>query len=192
MERKQLDPEIYSQVNLIEKHIPGLLSRNEVEFIMHCVSEAPPNTQYVDLGTYLGKSAAAICAAGTDRASEIITIDRFKYKGRLGRSSPKIVRRNLAQLNFYPTIITGSSSGTISPRINNVGFLFIDTHHTATQLNRELNVWSPRLVRGAIVALHDYYPNGVYPKYVAAINHYFRDKWEFLGLKDTIIGFRKP
>lgn len=171
----------------IENNIPGLMSQNEIKFIMRCVRSSPKRDQYVNLGTYLGKSTAAICVA-TSR--EVITIDTFKYTGRLGRSTPKIVKKNLAQLGLVANIITASSSTKVPNIVKKVGFLFIDTQHTARQLNAELNIWLPYMARRGVIALHDYHKT--YPGYVSTINARLKEHWELLGVQDTTIGFRKP
>lgn len=174
----------------IENNIPGLMSQGEVKFIMRCVRSSPKRDQCVNLGTYLGKSTAAICVANKGTSREVITIDTFKYTGRLGRSTPKIVKKNLARLGLVANIITTSSSAKVPNIVKKVGFLFIDTQHTARQLNAELNIWLPYMTRKGIVALHDYHKT--YPGYVATINARLREHWELLGIQDTAIGFRKP
>lgn len=175
---------------LIEKHVPGLMAQSEVRFLMQCVRSAPPNTQYVDLGTYLGKSTAAICAAAKGVAPKVITIDTFKYIGRLGPSNPSIVRANLAQLKLEANILV-ASSGHIPTTIDKVGFLFIDTQHTGGRVNGELDIWLPHITARGVVALHDYIHN-IYPSYAVAIDKRFRGKWEFLGLQGSTICFRRP
>jgi len=171
----------------IEKNIPGLMSQNEVKFIMRCVKSSPRKGYCVNLGTYLGKSTAAICAA---TSQEVITMDTFKYTGRLGQSSPKLVRANLAKLNLNANILVHSTSAKVSSIVRKVSFLFIDTHHTARQLNAELDIWLPYMAARGVIALHDYHRK--YPGYVTTIDTRLKKHWEFLGLHDTVIGFRKP
>jgi len=171
----------------IEKNIPGLIGQDQIKLLMQCVKSSPRRGQCVNLGTYLGKSTAAICAASK---SSVITIDTFKYIGRLGRSSPKIVKKNLARLGLRATIITTSSSTKVPSAIEKVRFLFVDTQHTANQLNAELDVWLPYMTERGVIVLHDYHKK--YPGYVATINTRLREHWEFLGFVGTTIGFRKP
>ena len=176
-------------MEVIEKNIPGLMGQYEVKFLMRCVRSSPKRKQCVNLGTYLGRSTAATCAARESR--EVITLDTFKYVGRLGRSSPEIVKKNLKRLGLSATILTASSSARVPNIIKRVGFLLIDTQHTARQLTAELNVWLPCMAPRSVVVLHDYIAR-VYPGYVTAINTQFKEHWEFLGLQDSMIGFRKP
>lgn len=173
----------------IEENVPGQMVPSEVKFLMQCVESSPEKCQRVNLGAYLGKSTAAICAVSGARR-EVITIDNFKYTGRLGPSTPEIVRENLARLGLSANILTADSC-SVPSTIEGVGLLFIDTDHSARHLNKELDAWLPYVVDRGIVVLHDYYEES-YSGYVAAIDTRLEGHWELLGIQHTTIGFRRP
>ena len=182
-----MDYDYWTEV--IEENIPGQMERSEVTFLMQCAELSSRKYQRVNLGAYLGKSTAAICAVGGTRR-EVITIDNFKYVGRLGPSTPEMVRENLARLGLSANILTADSC-RVPNTIKRVGLLSIDTDHNSRHLNKELDAWLPYMVDRGIVVLHDYYAEH-YAGYVATIDARLKGHWELLGIQHITIGFRKP
>lgn len=175
--------------SVIEKSVPGLVAQDEIEFLMQCVRSSPKECQCVDLGTYLGKSAAAICMACKGTPRDIITMDTFRYIGRLGPATPEMVEKNLKQLGLQANILVADSC-KVPGVVGSVGLLFIDTAHNSRQLSAELDAWLPCMADGGNVVLHDYYRKR-YPGYVDTINARFKECWELVRIQFTTIGFRK-
>lgn len=168
----------------------GLISYNEVKYLIDCVWLVPENTQVVELGPYQGKSTAAICATASRRGLEVITIDNFQWAFRYGASSAKSVYDNLEPFGAKLTVVV-SDSRKVPQKIDKVGFLFADTTHTAEHLNAEFDVWLPHIVAGGVVMVHDYHPD--FPGVVSVVEHRLRNSedWNFLGQKQTLIAFQK-
>lgn len=185
-----MDREYEFLIDQVENR-PGLVSFSDVRKLIYYACLSPENTQYVELGPYLGKSTAAICSVSTRRGAALITIDNFKHTFRYGSSNQAKVRKTLESFGATElTIITGDSA-LVPSCIDKVGFLFTDTEHTNQKLTQELNAWVPYMVKGAILTIHDYSPS--FPGLVAAVDRLLKNSpsWKHLGQMHSLIAFRK-
>ena len=76
--------------------------------------------------------------------------------------------------------------------VGQVALLFIDSEHTRDRLFKELRAWGPKLMKGAIVVLHDY-GSTKWGEMGPAIDEAFRrtERWERVGLERRMVAFRR-
>jgi len=167
------------------KTMHGMHTVEDMEFMFECMQYIPKTGLVVNLGVYRGKSCMVFCEGlGSHR---VVGIDNWRggKNGGIG-SSFELAKEYIEEFGYNPEIITGDSCESYD--IREIACLFIDTKHTAIQLENELQIWMPLLLDDAVVMLHDYHDQ--YSCYKGFIDFYFKE-WEFLGLKDRTIGFKR-
>lgn len=172
--------------------IPGQTGPSELELLWGAARQAPRGKRIVELGTFKGRSAALLWAAGRTTGAELTTIDRYSYESpELGGSDPVRVANNLQAVGVdpLPHIVEGESD-VVPQYVEDVGMLFVDSDHRPEALQRELAVWEPILADGAVVALHDYAWEDRFPGMTAFIDAYFAD-WERIGAVGHMVAFRR-
>jgi predicted O-methyltransferase YrrM len=118
-------------------------------YLAKLVREVRPG-RVVELGTDIGRSGAFIMTQLGPEA-RFITIEAGCQRRRdldlfMGDPRLKIVTGNSIDPEVYGPIL-------------DVDFLFIDTDHTYEQISKEWKAWSPRLAKGAVVAMDDIHLN---------------------------------
>jgi predicted O-methyltransferase YrrM len=163
----------------------GLTLREELEFLENLATIAPEGW-VVELGTFNGRSTAALCGAVGDH--RVITIDDWTLQ-RYGPNSETMAREGLGKLGFTPRFVT-SKSWEVPSGIEKVAMIFIDTTHEGPVLEKELAAWLPLLVPQGIVAMHDYSVQG-WPTLFPVIDRVFVGPvWASLGMVNTLVAFR--
>ena len=196
-----------SEVVKAAAEIPGRCWPEELAWLGELALMAPPGLPMVELGTFQGRTAAMLCAVAKKTGSEVITIDNYIHDGAFTghyKALPndpdfgmqpeeyaELTRKNLGSLGYEARVIVGDSA-VVPKGIKEVGFLFIDSEHTAYRFKCECDAWLPLIVEGGILACHDY-EQPQWLEMTPAINERIRSKreWEYLGLVNWLVGFRK-
>lgn len=167
--------------------INGLTTEAELIALHRFAKLAPAKGFVVELGCFNGRSTAVLCsAAGSDR---VVAVDNFKMAHH-GDNNPKITAGNLALLGYTPWLIRQETYESVD-EITHVAMLFIDSRHSPEELQLEMQEWQPKLLPGAVVALHDY-GRPAYKGFTEAIDSIFvPPAWYKLGLTESLIGFSK-
>jgi predicted O-methyltransferase YrrM len=162
------------------------MRERELRWLAESARLAPHEGAIVELGVYQGATLAALCRAVGD--ARVVGIDNWQMQYHQANSA-RVARANLKKLGFKPRIVTGESH-KVPEGINRVAMLFIDSDHRREVLYREMAAWLPRLMPGAVVALHDY-DNPDFPEMKPAIDGYFQlPTWHALGCQLLLIAFR--
>lgn len=187
--------------------IPGRCLPMELCQLYHLASQAPPGLPMIELGTFQGRTAAMLCAAAEQIGSEVVTIDNYVQDpsftgGRRLSNEPgpgkspeeyaSLTRQNLAGLGFHAHVVIGDSA-VVPEGIEEIGFLFIDSEHIGERFNAECDAWLPLMIRGGILACHDY-KQPSWPAMTPVIDERIKsrtDEWEYLGLVIWLVGFKK-
>jgi len=173
--------------------IEGLTTVKELEFLYDTIlNEVPIIGLVVELGTFKGRSTAAICGAVVDRPGHlfVIGIDHFKMQHH-GKNDLWTTHNNLAALGYFPGLMRAESTKP-QPSIKQVSALIIDTDHKASVLNKELDEWLPKIVDGGVIILHDY-GSAKWPEITDVVDQRLTNSsdWELLGLAGMMVAFRK-
>lgn len=165
--------------------VRGLISKDEVQFLMECAKLAPSGP-VVDLGTFRGRSATALC--GTVGHHRVITIDNWIMQHH-GPNMETWARKELKKLGFTPRFVTGLS-WKVPSGIDQLAMIFIDTDHRDVVLRWELDAWLPLLVPKGIVAMHDY-GSPKWPTLTPLIDARFVEpEWTLMGVVGMLIAFQ--
>ena len=166
--------------------IKGLITREELAFLMAVASVAPCDGSVVELGVFNGRSAAGLCLAVGDH--RVVAIDDWSLQ-HCGPNSAELATKNLEWLGLTPRIITGPSN-KIPQYVDKVAVLVIDSTHDASVLKEEIEVWFPKLVCGGIIVFHDY-GNDKFPDIKKLVDQNFVAWVPRVGSAGKMIAFRK-
>ena len=132
----------------------------------------------VEIGAYCGKSTVYVGAACKALGARLISIDHHRgseenqpgwdyFDAELWDEAAGALdtlpafRRTLRRAGLEDTVIAvvGRSSDIAALWCGPVGFLFIDGGHTRAAALADYRGWAGRLVRGALLAIHDVFPD---------------------------------
>ena len=165
--------------------IPILMSQTDTLLLYRYARRAPTQGWIVDLGTYMGGSAAVLCAACGD--GRVVTIDNYTASP---VTSVEITQANLQAAGLCPRVVEGDSR-IIPSGIEQVALLCIDTVHSSWFLDQELDAWLPLLLPKGIVAIHDY-GDKRFPTMREAVDARFGgDEWKGMAQGGLLVIFER-
>jgi predicted O-methyltransferase YrrM len=132
----------------------------------------------LEIGTYCGKSTVYLGAAARETGRVVFTLDhhRGSEENQEGweHHEPDLVDAEIGRMDTLPffrrTIYDAGLEGTVvavvgdSPTVSGVwetpvAFLFIDGGHGPEPAHRDYKGWTPKLVTGGLLAIHDVFPD---------------------------------
>lgn len=140
----------------------------------------------VDLGTYLGRSAALL-AQGSDI---VISIDRFPTCDEPAYSFPAVAEiLKILAPNVY--LFKGDSADEARMiREEAIDVIFIDANHTYSSVEKDIVAWYSKMKKGGYIIFHDYVP--IWPEVVKCVDHYSEKfNLKFVEKKGYCIVFQK-
>lgn len=160
------------------KTIPGWMTEKELKYLHRLVESAGPNAIIVELGTWLGRSTAALYSAIHDM-QKVITIDTWLGQSDLRYTAHKEILEYdiflrflelMKTFNIEPEWYNGHSTGACYLRMLSVDasklfankmvdILFIDCDHT--KLGEDIDTWYRKVKTDGIICGHDYSWPGV-------------------------------
>jgi predicted O-methyltransferase YrrM len=149
-----------------------------------------PDGPALEIGVLFGASFITWTAAREERG-EIIAIDNWTNHANGYDDVAAGFALNLAHYGLEPRIITGVSWECAQQITKPLAFLFIDGDHVEG-IQRDIEAYLPLLMRGGIVAFHDYFESKkifVKPILDAWIK---QANWPLIGQVNRVIAFRKP
>lgn len=175
-------------------HIKGLQRDGEAVALYAIALNTPVGKPIVELGTFHGYTAGVLAMAAEETNSPVITIDDYaprpeqRLPAHIGAAA---VRENLTRAGLHVAVLQGDSRD-VPNVIREVGMLWIDSTHTAEQVEAEMAAWLPLIAPGGIVAFHDY-GGASTPQLKGPIDAMFRHSpmWEQIGAFYTVIAFRR-
>jgi predicted O-methyltransferase YrrM len=139
--------------------------------------EAPPPGVFLEIGTYCGKSTIYLGAAARRRGTLLFTVDHHRgseenqpgeeyHDSRLVDSAGRVdtlpeCRRTIASAGLEDCVVAvvGDSAAIAAAWCTPLSFLFIDGGHSQAAADADLDGWSPHLVIGGVLAIHDVFPD---------------------------------
>lgn len=131
--------------------------------------QMPEGGTFVELGVWHGASLGYFCEFATllGKPVQAYGVDQFLPAYYLGTPKPGMtqeswaaeVREALAAAAPFcpPTIMVGDTVAKAQEFADgSVSAVWVDAGHTADDVERDLRAWLPKLVRGGIIAGHDY------------------------------------
>lgn len=172
--------------------IPGLYRRDEAAFLYRL---ARRKGTLVEIGCWMGRTTSLLVQAASVWGARVVTVDPFApMPAPHPRASPERWRANLRGAGLTPPeLIQRRSDQAGEDFAAPIALLFIDGDHAREAVLTDLELWAPKVQIGGVVALHDmFYPTiaGV----AAAVAEWWaprRHMWEFIGLRDFTVAFRR-
>lgn len=148
------------------RSLEGLISEEVGRRLITLAAHVPRAQSIVEIGSYLGKSAAYL-ATGSQlgRSAPVFCVDPWDLEGNAGgrfrfNSSGMVARfyTQLARADVLPevTAFRAFSVDVARTWTRPIGLLYIDGSHTEADVRKDWLAWSPYLAPGAAVAFDDY------------------------------------
>jgi predicted O-methyltransferase YrrM len=125
------------------------LYRTVLRLPQHCIG--------LEVGSYLGASAAVIGSAMRHRNGQLHCVDTWENQAMDGpecETWPEF-EANVRRLESVIVPHRGFSVDVAQTVSLSLDFLFVDGDHSAEAVDADLSAWLPKLKPGGIVALHD-------------------------------------
>lgn len=131
----------------------------------------------VEVGSYCGKSSVYLGAAAQGLGRPLFCVDHHRgseemqagwdwheadlvdpHSGRM--DSLPTFRRTVHDAGLEPSVIAVvGDSATVAAAFGPVAFLFIDGGHGVDPARADYAAWTPKVVAGGLLAIHDVFPN---------------------------------
>jgi predicted O-methyltransferase YrrM len=192
----KLFKEILDLTNVSEKtkNIDGWLEEMEGCALYAIAKFGPAKGAIVEIGSFKGKSTVWIAQGSKSRNREkVYSIDphtgsvenkpghKFASHMPPEGTTKFVFLRNLKKYGVYDWVvpIIKKSEDAVKNWNKPIRFLFIDGDHRYKYVRNDFLEWSRYLVKGAIIAFHDYY---VWSGPTKVVNKYLRSSSEFSTL----------
>jgi cephalosporin hydroxylase len=136
------------------------------------VSKAPPGAILVEVGTWLGRSAAYLCSEIRQqrRASSFFCVDTWKGTqtgsdaethqqtlSKMGGDMFEAFHQNMTHWRglYIPLRMTSRQASELFPE-RSIHFIFLDANHTTECVLEDIDCWRPKVISGGVMAGHDY------------------------------------
>jgi len=156
---------------------PGFMPDDEGIALHEAALWAAPGHPWVEIGTYCGKSTVYLGAAARARGAVLFTVDhhRGSEENQPGEAycDPRFVdadgrvdtlpefRRTMAATGLDDVVVAvvGRSATVAANWDTQLGLLFIDGGHSQPAVDADFDGWSPHLVAGGLLLIHDVFPD---------------------------------
>jgi predicted O-methyltransferase YrrM len=166
----------------------ALIHREGLVQLCKMARMAPPGVG-VEIGVYRGASliAWALARAGM---GEAVGVDDWSYP-----DPPNLkghAEGNIARSGCGAALYDMTSEEAARVIEGPLAFVHIDADHRLDAVRRDIELWTPKVMRGGVVAFHDYGRRRDDVQVQQAVDEWQqREPWECLGEALTEIGFRK-
>jgi len=182
-------PEVGPIVNNVFVGKASLIHREALVHLCRMAQSAPKGL-LVELGVYRGSSLAALTLA-RDGLGESIGVDDWSYPDPpdlLGKTMDTLVHNGVVA-----ELLSMTSEEAAEQVPGPIAFLHIDANHTYEFVKKDIELWTPKVMPGGIVAFHDYGRHRADIQVKQAVDEWqAREPWLMLPEVLTTIGFRKP
>jgi predicted O-methyltransferase YrrM len=181
---------IYELLSIVEG-IEGWLSNYEQFALLHLPSQVDHlKGAIVEIGSYKGKSTIALALGSSilsKRKRPIYAIDPFiepPFKDFWSNIKHHKLEKFVIPIQKKSQHAYGDCPKTIAA-------IFIDGDHKYSSVKRDILCYTPRVVKGGLIVLHDY-SSSHWPGVVRAVNDLYKNnKYEFVTLYDNLLVVRK-
>ena len=162
--------ELAQQVKGFMPHVEGLA-------LYRAAAEVASLGPLVEIGSYCGKSAVYLGAAAATARGVLFTIDHHRgseemqagwehhdpglVDARTGRmDSLPVLRQTLIDASLEDTVVAiVGDSVTVAAHWSSAALVFIDGGHGPVPAHADYEAWSPKVMPGGLLAIHDVFPD---------------------------------
>lgn len=157
----------------VADRVPGFLPEHEARALHEAACNAPPGP-LLEVGTYCGKSAIWLGDAAESRATVVFTVDHHRgseeHQPGWEYHDPDLMDPEVGAIDTLPTyrraIAAAGLERTViavvgdSPTLTEhwrtpLSLVFIDGGHTQAAADADFAGWTPHLIPGGLLAIHD-------------------------------------
>jgi predicted O-methyltransferase YrrM len=154
----------------------------DVEAYVRAVSQVPKNGRMVEIGTWLGRSLAAILPTAIARQIGVWCVDTWKGSPedpteqlvQSGLDAFASFEANMRRLKYWGTFsVIRADQSLAAQRFpdDSLDLVFLDADHRYEVVIRDIRLWWPKLRSGGVFSGHDY--GDVHPGVAKAVNELF-------------------
>lgn len=187
--------------------LDGMCKRVEGLRLAELAAGVPRDLAIVEIGAYRGKSTCYMAlGARAGGGAHLYSIDLWTLGGQRDKHGGDGLRKryedpanyqaylrqveDMGVIERVTPIVSASSDAAAEWKLP-IGLLFIDGEHSYTGCYSDILNWTPHVVPGGWVALHDH--SARYPGVVDACREWFEERpgWEVAPLAGTVYSARK-
>lgn len=193
------------QINRLS-HLEGKLRRAEGELLASLAAQVDADHAIVEVGSFKGKSACYMASGATaGNGAHVYAIDLWMIGGQRGKNGGRVKQpydKAETYRGFQEQIRSLGFGNAITPIMKHsldaaadwdkpIGLMFIDAEHNYDACLADIDAWSPHIVPGGWIALHDY--SGSFPGVIQAADERIRGsaEWSDIQTADTVIVARR-
>lgn len=171
-------PPMQSEHRKLAEAARGFMPKNEGLALYEAAMRAPTGASFLEVGSYCGKSSVYLGSAAQQRGVLLFAVDH--HRGSLENQpgwqwhEPDLVdpaagqldtlphfRRTIHQAGLEPHVVAvvGDSPTLAAVWGTVLALLFIDGGHGPAPAQADFDGWTPHLMPGGILAIHDVFPN---------------------------------
>lgn len=166
------------KLDRVECAIKGFLDEDEGRRLYACAKEAARMGACLEIGSYCGKSAAYLGLGCLEAGGALFSIDHHRgseeqqpgeayfdpdlFDAETGLVDTfRFFRRTLKDLSLEGTVVPIVSRSAVVARAwrTPLSLVFIDGSHTFDSARTDYEVWTPHLMPGGLLLIHDIFPN---------------------------------
>lgn len=161
----------------LAQQVKGFMPHDEGLALYRAAAEVASLGPLVEIGSYCGKSAVYLGAAAAECGGVLFTIDHHHGSEEMqagwehhdaelvdpstGRmDSLPVLRRTLTDAGLDGTVVAVvGDSVTVARHFGGAAFVFIDGGHGHAPAHADYEAWSPKVMPGGLLAIHDVFPD---------------------------------
>ena len=183
----------------LARRVRGFMPHDEGLALYRAAVEVAALGPLVEIGSYCGKSAVYLGAAAADAGGVLFTIDHHRGSEEMqagwehhdaelvdpgtGRmDSLPVLRQTLVDAGLEGTVVAMvGASVTVAAHWSRAALVFIDGGHGEAPAHADYEAWSPKVMDGGLLAIHDVFPDPAdggrppYEIYLRALGDGFAD-----------------
>ena len=161
----------------LARQVKGFMPHDEGLALYRAAAEVASLGPLVEIGSYCGKSAVYLGAAAATAGGVLFTIDHHRgseemqagwehhepglLDARTGRmDSLPVLRQTLIDAGLEDTVVAiVGDSVTVAAHWSSAALVFIDGGHGQAPAHADYEAWSPKVMPGGLLAIHDVFPD---------------------------------
>jgi precorrin-6B methylase 2 len=136
---------------------------NDGKALKSAISELPPNSRILEVGT--GNGGSAVFFIGRENVDEVITIDSFDSGDTANwagvKSHAEQTLKDYPQIRLIPfsSKVVFKGKKRFGPSLKDFDLIYIDGDHRYEAVKFDIEAWQTRLKPDGVLVGHDYYKN---------------------------------
>ena len=161
----------------LAQRVKGFMPHDEGLALYRAAAEVASLGPLVEIGSYCGKSSVYLGAAAAECGGSLFTIDHHRgseemqagwehhdaelVDQRTGRmDSLPVLRQTLIDAALDDTVVAiVGDSVTVAAHWSSAALVFIDGGHGEAPAHADYDAWSPKVMPGGLLAIHDVFPD---------------------------------